>query len=425
MIKFIKRADIFNHKFHFNVNGNKAVYTLEGGVLSILYYTLSMMVFFFNMISTYSSNSPFFANQILLRNLSQTEIVPQADYNLAFGVYIADYVDANIKILVPIEPDKFMNKDIEMFNSYYTFIPTYKYRDEVAGFAENCYKNPDFSEPNILINTICLNFTKPTYEQGGYIMSTGFEYTLETKVNSGICEFIDIREYYKLLFSNQLDVEGYKKNCTQDLTTNYNPVTIGLKYNSDLLDIETIDGYNRFPLTKYQEYDYYSQKLRINIELTKNTIITDPNSIYNFFPSVKNVFYSKEITFNFLPKSIPDDNLDVRFKFVINEFENVINRSYNKIDNVLANILSVVQLIYIFFFCVMHFLSHNSLENEIIRSLYYEDPSEQTLADLIVRRNSALPIIRKSIISNKQQQSSNLTIKYIYFRRRTQQQQRH
>lgn len=403
MIKLIKRADIFNHKFRFNVNGNKAVYTLEGGILSIVYYLLSMLVFFFNLYNTYSDNSPFFANQVLLRNLSKTEIIPKSAYDMAFGVYIADYLDSNIKILVPVDPNTFLNKKIEIFNSSYTFLPTFAYKDEVAGIAENCHPNPDFSQISVLINTICLNFNKPTYEQGGYIMSTGFEKKLETKISSDICELIDIREYYSLKLSNQLDVESYKKKCTEDLATNYNPVTIGLKFNSELLDITTDQGFSRFPLTKYQEYDYYSQKLIIKIELIKSTLITDPNSIYNFIPSTTSVFYSRSVTFDSTPKSIPDYSLDIRFTFVINEFENVISRSYNKIDNVLANILSVIQLIYLVMKFIMHFLSHNSLENEIIRSLYYEDSSEQTLANLIIKRNSALPIIRQSLLLNKQQ----------------------
>lgn len=402
MLKLLKKADIFDHKFQFNINGNRSVSTLEGGVISIIYFILGGIVFIFNMILTYSSDTPFFSNQVLLRNISKWESVRNSAYDFGFGVYKADYVNYNVELLVPIEPNDYF-KNIQVFSSNYTYIPSFSFKKSSAGSVSYCNTTIDLKQPNILMNALCYNFTNSSYIQGGTIMSSGFEYYLESKINSSVCEFINIKDYFKLIASNIKTPDQQRQECRESLSNSdqyQGALTIGFKFSSELLDINSELGYQTVILTKYLDLDYAFNNLEVTVLLSKNTIFTDQNKIYNFLPQLSNVFYSKSISFLTLPKS-GDVNFSMRVKFVLDEFETITNRSYNKLDNVLANILSVNQLIYILLKMIMATISYNSLENEIIRSLYYEDSSECPIKKLIFKRNSALPLIRKSLMHNK------------------------
>ena len=107
---------------------------------------------------------------------------------------------------------------------------------------------------------------------------------------------------------------------------------------------------------------------------------TDINPIFSFLPDVINTFYTLNIVMTQTQRTGPPNVMKITFDFAFDDYQVNFNRSYEKIDQLLANIFSVTDtFLFVGGICAM-FFNYGHFEQEIMKYLYNFEKNDVNLS---------------------------------------------
>ena len=150
---------------------------------------------------------------------------------------------------------------------------------------------------------------------------------------------------------------------------------LALLYETDYQDVYNKNlGYIRRVKEKYLQFDPKKETVNIKIRLIKYEMTTDYGLIYSFGSKLNSTFYRKEVVLEKM-LIIQDEeyghDYSISYDFDLDDKIYYIQRSYNKIDSILANSFSIIQIFISIGKFITYFLNKHSIEYEIINNLYY------------------------------------------------------
>lgn len=212
------------------------------------------------------------------------------------------------------------------------------------------------------------------------------------------------------LFSNQPPNNQNLTNSTQNIRNllQNSSFIYAVSFENKILNTDLFEGYENIFSTKYFEFSATEESLFINVKLTKNTVITDDNLFFQFGDNRVVEFYEVSISEERRILDRPMQMyLPIQLNFSLNEKIVNVNRSYNKIDTVLANCFSIIKVFYsVLFFCMV-FIEEKLVYKEIIKSIYFERDSnvpENSNVNIMQRyytdKNKIVPFSNKILKKN-------------------------
>jgi hypothetical protein len=114
--------------------------------------------------------------------------------------------------------------------------------------------------------------------------------------------------------------------------------------------------------------------VKIDVVLTKNTLYSDNNIIYRFVPEKVYTFYTiSSVRYTYLDRRSGVSNLGISVEIMQDKYQNIFQRSYSKLDQVLASTLSIYSVFALIFQNLIKFFECGALEYHLIKKLYYRD----------------------------------------------------
>ena len=208
-------------------------------------------------------------------------------------------------------------------------------------------------------NTVCFNKFDgiDKIELGGGIATTQQIKKIVARFQIDIC---------KTFVGNQCYNQSFLKIA--------NPFTYSLFLNNYFVNMSSKRGYQEF--TDFYNLDSISfdSDVSVIMKIKKNTIYTDDNILFNFLPPKLDLYYTYSVV-QLLSKERtgPTNLLTVSFDIELDKFQNVYRRSYMKIDQLLANTMSIFSVLLLIFESLTKFIVYGSLEFYLMKKLYYFD----------------------------------------------------
>jgi hypothetical protein len=145
-------------------------------------------------------------------------------------------------------------------------------------------------------------------------------------------------------------------------------------YMNNIVDINNrTTGYEHIPETKTETF-YENYTVYIKNTITKNVMITDENYIFNIFPNVERTFYTSTVDIIVRPKSDREPaSLNIFMTYEYANYAKYFQRSYMKIDSLLANIFSITQVLSAVLILMNYIFNHGNLEYTLMKHLYIFD----------------------------------------------------
>lgn len=393
----IEVIDLFSHSPSLNINSKSSISTTLGLILSCLIYLISILIIAYNFIEVYTHNEPIVVSQEENRDLNNYESIPNQKLNFGFHFYQLQKTNNSASLI------SYKHKDLETLNIHINdsdfssviqitemnFIPYFSANEHTIGELNyNCSNLFDSSANNnkstlVKDNGICINYFNKTgdSEIGGSILEAGKYKEFVSSLRIPICDLYDINEgndWEDYLKNNILDnntsyyTSQYRKNCLLNPPIDkFKNILIGVSFSSDLIDIYSEKGYYSYVKSSYDMFDFREYGLSVYIYITKTILQTDFSFFYNFGKSTEVVFYDQKVEFKQVKKGIVGEDILIDQEYIINEKVVYVYRSYNKVDNILANCFSIINIFFYAFFIIDYLVNKNVCEYELINKLYY------------------------------------------------------
>ena len=426
---YLEKVDLFPTLPSLNISGKSSISTFGGLFTTVIIYILSISILVYNFVEIYTVNSPIFSIQEDYRDFKEFENITIDNLNFAFGIYgiktgkNTDRSDDRFTKLTLSPNNYLMNtKETNIIQRKALLFPQNLIKIVNSG---NLTNGCDLSTKNQFFdNVFCLNFHKNLsnidqlkYDKekynyfdnlfdnkdgivqfGGSLIEAG--YSIDTLLSLGIspCDLIDdfrgLKEKSDLIDFNtnasieirkaietikdqkelMLTLKSINKKCFDNYrNSKYEPVNFfSLGYENDFPDpYNKLFGYKRNIKADYIEYKPDEERINVKVILIKQVMRTDFGLIYSFGEKKINTFYRKEVK---IEKALLERNLnqfEIQIQFELSDKVYIIDRSYNKIDSVLASTFSIIELFMICGKVITYFFNKHSIEYEIINNLYY------------------------------------------------------
>jgi len=234
----------------------------------------------------------------------------------------------------------------------------------------NCYENKRFEMLAAFIkfqedsfkdtykNFLCANISKETNITIGsdFVSSNQSDYLeanlyfdtckLTSKCNDPIALNSDVKKNFRLFFS----------------------------LNNQFFDKSEYKGYkSTFSSYTYHRLDF-NKDLSIDVVVTKNIVITDPNKLFTLIPIYYNEFFSYHaiIKETSRPANLSTSNtlMNVNIVFREDDTEVIITRNYETIESIIANIATILFAIYFVFKLLLFFFKKGNLTLSLLNKIY-------------------------------------------------------
>lgn len=422
MKSFFELVDLFKVTPKLNYYGKVGISTLKGKIFSVLIYIASLLILIYNFVNVYETNSPLINYREGIRNNSVEEVMNISVVNEQFGLY-----HYNLSSSLKNEMKELYLRNLPLFGggffSTYTasYYPTFNsYLDKNFGQKIYPYKKPD-DRVSAPLPTNLYNF----YSDNNITNVTLQDYDLYTAKLKSISKYFtfndcnlsyDTQNKGKKPYADEIkpdENEQENEICRNQLNFRTGEIEFRVIFKTELLNPFIKIGYEGFNVLRKVTFDYRKYDLNVKFLLTKNVIVTDHSILLALGSTTEQTFFEKDVTFELVEKS----NIfsTVRFIYDLNPKRKIINRWYNKVDEVLASCFSLIQVIIVVFQITQHLVFRNELEFKIINKFYYEkkrdDKSDSSSNSLVssklkVIENNKSPIC--NIVENKNEKNGNL-----------------
>ena len=383
MIFCLRKIDMFPKVFNFHINRQPTLSTCEGICFSLIFYLIAIIIIIYNFAQVYSNDNPILKSQELIRDLKKYDKIPSSAFSLTFGLYNFDSTTFSLDALEYNNETVYKNT-LTIYKTFIQYLPKFIYKREAVATLSECFGKVK-ETGSLIANAQCYNFTDDTVEIGGSAFSSSNETYLENNERApglDICNFNSVYnsgealiKYPNLTIEQVIDKTTPSSICKNGKTPS--TIVFNLLYSSDLIDINSYKGYSTHILNAYKNFDFHSKILNIEVLLTKSIIETDRNKLYNIKSPDISEFYEKQIVFNLVEKEKADDKLNIRILYNYNVKIKHTDRSYNKIDSVLAACFSLIDIILFILNFIVTQATKRSIEYEIINNLYYSTVKDE------------------------------------------------
>jgi len=374
---FLKSSDIYGNIIGFKYEGNDRITSALGGCLTVCLLVISIIVLVIRFVSWSSNNYNIeIKTSSLNKNLTNPDIFNSTYFGFTLGI-LEFHKDGKPNTLGELNPigDIYINQ-ISLSTK-----PSLHEEQTLMGNIVNCYENnlnemltsiikiQNYSFGNTFNTFLCSNISKENNITIGsdFIASDQSNY-LEANIFFDICKvtpecnnhdalYTEVKKEFRLYFSlynqffDKLNYEGYKSAYS-------NYINHRLDFNKDL---------------------------SIDIVVTKNIIITDPNKLFTFLPKYYNEYYSYEAVIRDTNRPAGlrtgDTIMNVNIVFREDDREVYIYRDFETIDNLLANTSTIIFAIYFVFKQLLFYFKKGNLTLSLLNKIYKFKEEDESKID--------------------------------------------
>ena len=373
MKKCMKFFDLFALNFKFNIKNKVLLKTVWGGIFSVLLILLTVALVIYNCYT-------FFKHRTLSLINSEIFIVDKLGEkfdlnNISFITYLAD---GNLS---SINMDYVYN--ISTFTSI-DFNPLSFSKNSIGSIdkCSNATNNDSITLAKQLQNMIKMD-TENSYCFNKYISID----SVKLGGSPGITqEFRDIENYMLFDLCSNKDLQS---NCKSQVYLKEYLYNYFISYYNYYNDVSSELGYKKF-LDYEMKVLSASEDVIISIKLQKNIVNLDNNYLFNFVPIKTYQYYTySKVDISSRPRlSNYTNELSVIYNIQLDKYQKVYNISYMKLDQLLANTMSIFSVLLFIFENLTKFVEYRSVEYHLMKKLYYFNSKKDN--PLIRKKNKIL-----------------------------------
>ena len=364
--RLLKYSDIYGNIIGFKYEDEDRIKSVFGGCLTIVLLIISV-IFIIITFSEWATNDYGLSvkTSTFAKDLTYPDMLNTTNFGFTFGVLELqnDGMPTTLGELNPFGESNINN--IRLASQPYLHEIETK-----IGNIINCYKEnentflpviakfEDESFRDSYKNFLCSNISKETQ------ISIGSDF-----VTSNQTDYIEADLYF--------DICKITKSCRDANALNTfikNDFRLLFTLSNQFFDKTAYEGY------KYTTSSYTYQKLDFNKDLdievivTKNIIITDPNKLFRILPVYSNEYYSYQVvireTNRVLQLEVGDNVMKVKFVFRQDDREVFITREFKTIENMISDMASFIFAIYFVFKLLLFFFKKGNLTLNLINKIY-------------------------------------------------------
>ena len=364
--RFIKNLDFYGQPLSFNIKGKEDIRSFIGGISSLIYQLIFLVLFSSNFYSFAFNRTPIITVTNLFRSLENIETIPEDKF--LFLNFFSKFDVSGLK-----EPNltTIQNANKIILSTYENTKNTMKSEKDEIGNLISCNSSPFFKD-NLVIKNLsmkieskdnvdfakCFNFKNNTLSLGGDFIYGNIEKDISMTFTYNICDYLNYS----------------KCNITEKshLPSSLNGIYLINFLKNHYINYNNKNGFSEF----YQnintpidfDLDYFFE-----IKVKKVVISTDNNYIYNIIPNKVITTYIYSINTSTTPKK-PNTRYEL---FSLNYFitpdiyEDSVERSYLKFDGMLANIGSIMALFDFALNFLSDFFSEGKFEYKIFKDTFF------------------------------------------------------
>ena len=295
--RFIKNLDIYGRPLSFNIKGKEDVKSFIGGISSLLYQIVFLVIFLQNFYGFAFNRTPIITVNNLFRSLENFETITNDKF--LFSNFFSSHQSTGPKKqnLTTIE-----NGNSIILITHNSTKNSYKAESELVGNLTNCISNPLYKndkELKIFSEKIqsgenedflkCLSFKNDNFTVGGDLISANSKKEISMSFIYNLCDYLN---YSKCNITK-----------TSELPLSLQNIFLINFFKNYYINYKNINGYSEF----YQlistpidfDLDYFFE-----IKVKKVEISTDNNYIYNIIPNKVNTTYIYSMKYSTMPKKL-------------------------------------------------------------------------------------------------------------------------
>jgi hypothetical protein len=353
----VKITDQFPLNFRFFIKDQEQKKTLTGGILSILMIIITIGVIVKNYLSFISWEDPIVRHSVEYIGTKRSENFSLADMEMIHSLL-------NYPSFEPIDSNITVNSSE---NVYIELSDPFFFSSSNIGYFYNCtdanikkldstFYNDYFKSFYYFRNGLCFLNSNDSIQIGGNPIQTQEEAQTLFYFSVDVCSIKELKGV--CLNSSKLEKIQYIYSFT--IKNNYP-------------NMSNPKGYDQF-FDNYNNFFPFSNDINIDIKLVKNVISSDLNPIYDLFPNKESIFFSfSDISVTTAPSKNPS-LITIKVKMKLDSFQNIYKRSYTKIDEALAAILSIYSSICLVCQALVNVFEYGTLDHFFMKKLYYFAP---------------------------------------------------
>jgi hypothetical protein len=352
----LKFVDAYEDSPRLNINGQTNLKTVIGGLLTLLSNLFFLGILIYNIVVFSTSNDPNATVTRQYRNTSQFEDLPYNLFNITtFLISVANGISplnltlksaGFVEVLIDVRSEEGVKV---------TPIGTFKKCSQVG---EDYVRNGDINRLFHIMSAeeaYCSEFNKQAnLSLGGNTLAIGQEKDIGAQLTFDTCGY-------------------FGKNCTDrtflNTVSNFYRLSMGIFTQNAYTDLNAKQGYSTYFDTPVYSIDL-SKDYDLDIIVTKNTMETDINPIYDFFPPEVNIYYVFDVKFTERSRPVYDNNFNIYVTISLDNYEYKISRSYLKLDAMLANVMSITQIVSMLCMYINSAFATGNIEYEIFSKIY-------------------------------------------------------
>jgi hypothetical protein len=360
--KLFKNSDSYGKGVTLNINGKETINSTCGGLFSLINLMFFIVIFLINFYQFASTPTALITVSEIFRPLSDMETISEKNFMLSnfFSTVVPGFPPIPIANLPNYTEGTEMN--IKMENG--------KIRTKMTSFGklDDCSENKIYTEnknfkniynkiKNLSTEKIlnCFNFETENFTAGGNI------------ITSDESTFISIDNSYDLCI---LVNKTLNCNITKEDMYILSKIKLMTIVKNNYINKDQREGYNEMFQTLIDEIDF-AKDLNIKIKAKRINITTDNNLLYNINPNID----TNTIIYDFETRSLPRrrniNEFTLTYEVVLDSYTTVVERSYLKLDGMLANLGSIVTIIEFLVKFLAGFFSEGNMEHSIYKEIFH------------------------------------------------------
>lgn len=335
--KIIKNFDGYGKAVTLNINGKDSIHSFCGGFFSLVNLFFLIVILLINFYNFAFTPTALITVSEYFRPQREMQTISSENFMLANFFFLIIPGTAPNPITALPEKSGGNIYNFKMQNASVNYIKTH------FGKLSDCEANSLYTENADFFSLY--NRTKSLSEQK-FITCFNFNESINFTVGGDI---ITASELMKIMVESEYNLFKFMAkpaNCSLAASDfrMLSQVKMMTIIKNNYIDKDTKDGYSDFFQTFISDVDF-TNDLTVLLKARRVNITTDNNLLYNLNPNVETetVVYSSETIIT--PRKGNSTTFVLMHEIVLDSYTTVIERSYLKLDGMLANVGSIVMII--------------------------------------------------------------------------------
>lgn len=360
--KQLKNFDTYGKGVTLNINGKETIKSKCGGLFSLINLTFFIVILLINFYELVFNKSAIISASEIFRPSSDLQKFSEKDIMISNFFFIAKPgVSAKS---IPIFPKISEASQLIIKEENQNVV----FERKVFGNFSDCLNNEQYMK-NLKFNAIkdkikflnkenflaCLNFNDSNVTVGGDSLTSKETMRVLIESSYNLCKFVNKSEDCQLESSDFKYLSQVK--LMNIIKNNY-------------VDKHEENGYNDMFQTFLHEIDF-SKDFFMKIFMRKVNITTDNNFLYNIFPNNETETFLFSFEIITVPRTRSPNNFGVTYEIILDNYTTIIERSYLKLDEMLANVGSIVVIIEFLSKYFADFFSEGNFEHSVYKEVFH------------------------------------------------------